>query len=689
MSRYLSLAALATAASAGRNKVTPVEKVITLVAKLIDENSATAHKEAEAYGTFAAFCKGKTESKSDSITSLRDAIDTNSANIASQTAEREAAADELVETKKRRDDKTKDLDDTTNRCEKARIKYDAKDADTTKALNSIENALASLNAASATAEASLMAVKAAVASAPPSKAVEEAMRTMDSTKWSSFLQVDPTDPKYKFHAQPIINLLEEMQREFTDLKAETDSEWKTTSDNCASTKADLNAAITSAKEQITSLEGQIDELDSDLAAEKGDLAENKYQLEEEELYLKDLTKLCEDRANEYDQRSAMFAAEDKALTEAHNILTERVENADGANERAVAGLIQKKKVAKVAAPAPVSFVQLEETESSSSVRHKEAMLSFLASEGRRLQSPALLSLVARAGNDPFKKVKELIQKLMQRLVKEATAEATKKGFCDTELGKAEHTRDHRYADTRKIASNIGKLESKHDTLVADIADLEEQIDNLKADHEDMTFERFEIEKLDNRDQINLAKEGRTAVKEALELLKEFYKQSAKAKVFLQASPVAEDDPGVAHTGGAYKGNQVASKGIIGLLETILTDFEHTIKTVTEEERKQAAAYVVFDRDNKVSQKKKDTKRILNEEDKATTERKLEQSYESLQNNQDLLDGALRQLVELQPTCIDTGMTYEDRKAKREAEIAALKKASNQLGNPEPYPEAMM
>lgn len=679
MSKYLSLVALASAANAGRNTVTPVEKVITLVAKLIDENQATAHKEAAAYNTFAIFCKTKTESKSDSITSLQDAIDTNAANIAQQTADRDARSDELVEAKQKRDDKTKDLEDTTNRCEKSRIKYDATDADTTKALTAIENALASLSAASATAEASLMAVKAAVATAPPSKAVEEAMRTMDSQKWSSFLQVDPTDPKYKFHAQPIINLLEEMQKEFTDFKTETDSEWKKTSDNCESTKSDLNDVITATKESITSLEGQIDELTSDIATEKGDLAENKFQLEEEELYLKDLTKLCEDRANEFDQRSAMFAAEDAALTEAHQILTERVEDADGANERAV--MLQKSKTAKKSIQAtntPVSFVQTEETETVSVVHQKEAMLQFLANEGRRLQSPALLSLVARAGADPFKKVKELIQKLMERLVKEATAEATKKGFCDTELAKAEHNRDHRYADTRKLASTIGKLESKHDTLVADIADLEEGIEELKSEHEEMTFERFEIEKLDNRDQINLAKEGRTAVKEALELLKNFYKQSAKAKVLLQASPVAEDDPGLAHTGGAYKGNQAASKGIIGLLETILTDFEHTITTVTEEERKQAAAYVVFDRDNKVAQKKKDTKRKLNEEDKATTERKLDTSYDELQNNQDRLDKALKELVDLQPTCIDTGMSYEDRKAKREAEIEALKKAKEQL-----------
>jgi len=329
----------------------------------------------------------------------------------------------------------------------------------------------------------------------------------------------------------------------------------------------------------------------------------------------------------------------------------------------------------------ISFLQANAATNSD---RKEHALALLTTEGQRLNSFVLTALAQRSAADPFQKVKGLIQKLIERLVAEATAEATKKGFCDTELAKAEHDRDYRTADIRRLEADIAKLESKHDTLVAEIDDLKAAIEGLKEEHDEMTFERYEINKPDNLDQIQLAKDGRVAVKGALDLLKNFYKQAAKAKVFIQASPVAEDDPGVAHTGGAYKGGQTASKGIIGLLEIILTDFEHTITTVTDEERKQAAEYVVFDRDNKVMQKKKDTKLNLNLEDKATTERRLEQKNEELTLNKDLLAKALAEIEELRPTCIDTGMTYEDRKAKREAEIAALKKAHEQLM---PKPEA--
>merc|ERR1719224_269053 len=102
----------------------------------------------------------------------------------------------------------------------------------------------------------------------------------------------------------------------------------------------------------------------------------------------------------------------------------------------------------------------------------------LGEEGRRLKSTILLSLVARAGADPFKKVKELIQKLIGRLVTEATAEATKKGFCDVEMAKAEHSRDARFADVRKLSANLGELESKKDELSQEISELKEKLSTL-------------------------------------------------------------------------------------------------------------------------------------------------------------------------------------------------------------------
>jgi len=58
----------------------------------------------------------------------------------------------------------------------------------------------------------------------------------------------------------------------------------------------------------------------------------------------------------------------------------------------------------------------------------------------------------------------------------------------------------------------------------------------------------------------------------------------------------------------------------------------------------------------------------------TTRTSLKTKMEDLQTAQKLLDDALKELETLKPTCIDTGMSYKDRVAKREEEMAALKKA---------------
>jgi len=288
-----------------------------------------------------------------------------------------------------------------------------------------------------------------------------------------------------------------------------------------------------------------------------------------------------------------------------------------------------------------------------------------------LNSVMLNSLAMKIKADPFKKVKELIQKLIERLVQEATAEATKKGFCDLELSKAEKNRNHRWQDVQRLNAELSSLEAKRDELEEELEELAAALKELNAALEEATKLRAE-NKEENLTTLKEAKEGLGAVKEALTVLKVFYKKAGKATVLLQASPVDEDDPGAAS--GAYKGNQQASKAILGLLEVIVSDFERTIKTTTAEEEKEAAEFVEFDRTSKADIGGKTTKTELNDQDLETTKTSITEKSKDMQTNMDLVDKALEELEELKPLCIDTGMSYEERVEKREEEIDALKRA---------------
>jgi septal ring factor EnvC (AmiA/AmiB activator) len=206
----LSLILAATAVQAQR--VTPVEKVITLLTNLVTEVQAEGKTEATNYDEYACFCKKTTEEKSDSITTGRDAIDTLSAAIADDTATKAEKTTELGERKTKHEELQKELAETTTRLAKEKAEYEAEAADLSKAIASLEGAIDSLE----NTKPVLLEVRKAV---QVSLALADGMNMITEQKRkaiSAFLQtsVDPSDPTYKYHSQGIIDMLNQLHTEF-------------------------------------------------------------------------------------------------------------------------------------------------------------------------------------------------------------------------------------------------------------------------------------------------------------------------------------------------------------------------------------------------------------------------------------------------------------------------------------------
>merc|ERR1719174_2067876 len=237
------------------------------------------------------------------------------------------------------------------------------------------------------------------------------------------------------------------------------------------------------------LDKDIDRLKSEIAGHREDLVVAEGQMKDDEQYLKDLTARCEARANDYDQRSAMRGSEIEALSQALKVLKGDVKGrADKVNVRAfiqehtepVAPVVTK--AVEGAVMKPVSFLQ--EATSQVSTKsflgltqegRKQKALDLLRSTGKKIDSIVLTSLVERASADPFKKIKGLIQKLIERLLTESKNEATKKGFCDTELAKSRKDRDFRFQEAKDLSADLAALEAKEDELVAELSELNKDI----------------------------------------------------------------------------------------------------------------------------------------------------------------------------------------------------------------------
>merc|ERR1719482_1654641 len=120
-------------------------------------------------------------------------------------------------------------------------------------------------------------------------------------------------------------------------------------------------------------------------------------------------------------------------------------------------------------------VQVRKAETS---RLRNEAITLLKKKGKALKSHTLELAAMQMAADPFAKIKGLLQGLIERLLKEATDEATQKGWCDTELGKAESDRSFRHQDAERLSADIGELEATK-------AQLEETQKNLKAEIKDL------------------------------------------------------------------------------------------------------------------------------------------------------------------------------------------------------------
>merc|ERR550537_1462050 len=250
---------------------------------------------------------------------------------------------------------------------------------------------------------------------------------------------------------------------------------------------------------------------------------------------------------------------------------------------------------------------------------QERVIASLLEKGKKLSSPVLTALALRMSADPFVKVKKLISDLIQRLVQEAADEATKKGWCDTEMGKATKTKDKNFDKTVSLNANLMSLEAQKASLEEEISTLTVELADLNDSLSKTTKFRAD-EKAENEDTLSKAEAGLAATKDAYEVLEEFYKKAGKAtaelvqirKVSLlqegsKASPIDEDAPD-SGMGGAYKGNQQKAGGILAMLDVIISDFERTIKVTTETEKQASREFAEFSKTTKTSIGAKETEK---------------------------------------------------------------------------------
>lgn len=225
----------------------------------------------------------------------------------------------------------------------------------------------------------------------------------------------------------------------------------------------------------------------------------------------------------------------------------------------------------------------------------------------------------------------------------------------------------------QLSASIDELTSKNAKLAQDIADLGEAVAQIDTAVKEATAARI-TEKAANTETIADAKAASAAVTQAIAVLKEFYAKAATATAFTQAAP---EDPSLTQPetfDAPYQGQQAGKGGVVGMLEVIQSDFARLEAETSSGEDSAEREHESFLNDSSEDKAVKEKEARHKGFDQVRTERALNQAKKDLKATQVELDAALAYYDELKPQCVDTGLSYADRRAKRRAEIASLQEA---------------
>jgi len=479
---------------------------------------------------------------------------------------------------------------------------------------------------------------------------------------------------YAYHSNDIIKTLDVLLDTFKSTKQQLDMDEydaKTVFDKKKLTLHNLAKTAVKEQEENEKLSAMKSER---LEEAKAEMAEEEKDKAADESFLKVLRQGCDEKASQFDERSMMRSAELTAISEAKEALKTGVVPNYGANKKLVG----------------MSFLQLQGADRTSKFEViSNKVVTILSKAGERLGSPTLsvAAIRVQAAEDHFVKVRSIIKDLIAMLAAQATAEETHKKKCDDWMKAAIEDRDTNNEKLEAAKAAIDSKTAQYEQLEEEVAALSKAIaENMKA-----LKEASEVRLEDKKENVKVVAEagaGKEAVEFAITVLSKFYDKGGK---FIQQSaayvPPNSDREGntVADLApeifeGNYEGKKNEAKGIIGLLEVILADFDRTDGTVSSSEQQAAEDFEALKKKTDADTQEKTELKEQKEADMLTIKDDLTGLKDEKTGAAKAVQMAEDELSTLKSSCVEGEETYEQRVEKRQAEIEALKQALAILEN---------
>jgi hypothetical protein len=649
-------------------KVSPVQKVIELLGECKAKVAKDLAAEAKVMEEYTTFCDDELKEKGYAIETADREIGDLIATIEDSKATITQKTDEIGELGNLVAAKEKELADATAVRKGKNEEFVAAEKELVTSVDECSRAVTALEKGMALmqgghkreAKRQLEAVKMAMNSVLAGIAID----TDSSRKLKSFIQSSSSDSDendlslhqpqakqvaYESKSGGIIEAVKEMQAkaeaELSDLRKKEMAD----AHEFKMLEQSLTGEITHNNNKHSEATKAKAEAEETLSISEGELVETKKTKAADEEYSAGLKTECETAAHEWAARQESAKAEMAAIDKASEIL------ASG-----VTALVQ------VSTNKKSSDEDDDDEEDDARAQIRRKLVKKIQRLGKKFHSFGLMQLASVASSDPFVKIRGLIEDMIEKLLKEAQEEATQKAFCDKEMGASKTT------EAQKTAT-IEKLQTRIDSNTARIAELEEAVKTLEAEVADIDKAQAEAtairndEKADNLAAIKDFRDSADAVVAAMGVLKSFYEGGALIQIQTQTHRRSSRP----EFGGAKSD---AASGIISVLEVAESDFTRLLAETETAEDAAADAYAKQTQENKVGKATKEADSKAKQSEVKSLTVQLGHAEEDHASTSTELDAVLAYIEKLKPQCEEKAMSYEEKKAAREAEIAGLKEA---------------
>lgn len=664
---FLAVSIAYSMASTSVASSNPVEKVIEMLGDLQQKIIGEGEAAQKVYDEFAEWCEEESKNLQFEIKTGKAQAEELTAVIDQAVAEMKSADEQIEQLSATISTDEADLKAATEIRDKEHALFVTEEADLVDTVDILERAIGILEREMAKHPgAALVQLKSVSDLAAALKALVgvSAISTGDAQKLTALVQTEnhadttleedmgaPDPAVYKGQSGGIIDVLTDLLEKAQDQLAETRKTETTSQHNYDVLKVELDDAIKFGKKQLDKTQKAKAEHGQTKATAEGDLSVTNKGLAEDIQQLADAHHDCMTKAQEFEASTASRGEELKALAEAKKVITEMTSGAAGQ----AYSLLQLASDSRIKTDSRIrTRADLANFEA---VHHIEAL-------ARRLHSPALMQLAQRmeaaahlgeaSGEDPFAKVKGLIMEMIERLLKEAEEEASHKAYCDKEMAETKQKKED-------LTGEIEKLSTKIDKMTSDSAQLKEEVATLTKELAELAKSQAEMDSIRQKEKSAFAdnkaeyEQGLEGIKLALKILREYYAKDA-----------------------SHEAASGAGGGIIGMLEVIESDFSKGLAELIAAEESAQAEYEKITKENEIAKATKEQDVKYKTKEAKGLDTAVAEATADRAGTQTELEAVLDYWKSLQDQCIAKVEPYEERKKRREAEIAGLKEALSVL-----------